>query len=204
MGTFYVSLKHDENWIEYISKGEIPPWWRKVADNKLVRGGAAFIEDKIMGNSNSQWLNSEVSYMAIGREDATNFGSEGPSTGAKPKTGTWQGASTLDFRLSLEVARSPLNFSRLGDVLVASAVFSDADIHDWGAGVTATDIRELGLFLSDTPPTENPFDAEDEQPNAMIVRSVRYSETTDDYTEDSLVKEADDENLELFYQMRFA
>lgn len=202
MGTFYVSLKHDDDWKEYVSMGEKPPWWRELSDNKIVRGGAAYIEDRITGNSNSQWVNSEISYMGIGTEDATNFGTEGPSTGAKPKTGNWQGASTLDFRLTLEAARSPVNFTRLGDVLVLSAVFSDADIHEPGA--TATSIRELGIFLSDTPPTDNPFDSQSEQENAMIVRSVRYSETVSDYVDDPLVKEANGEDLELFYQMRFA
>lgn len=204
MGTFYVSLKHDDSWKEYIARGEIPPFWKKPSGNKMVRGGGAYIKDKIVGNDSSQWVDSVITHMAIGIEDSTNFGLEGPSTGAKPKDGDWQGSSSLDFRLTYEVARQQVNYTRIGDVLVLSAVFSDADIHDWGIGITQTSIRELGLFLSDTPPTDNPFDSEDQQENAMIVRSVRYSETSTDYVDDPLVKEANGENLELFYKMRLS
>ncbi|MBD3407847.1 MAG: hypothetical protein GF411_17135 [Candidatus Lokiarchaeota archaeon] len=202
MGTFYVSLKKDDSWIEYISEGKNPPWWEEFNDNKMVRGGGAYIEDKIVGNNNSQWLNSVISHMAIGTEDATNFGTEGPSTGAKPKDGDWQGSSSLDFRLTLEVARSEVAYSRIGDVLIISAVFQDSDIHEVGA--TATFIRELGLFLSEDAPTGNPFDLPLQQEHAMIVRSVRYSETTNDYIDDPLVKEENGEPLELFYKMRLA
>lgn len=202
MGTFYVSLENDDSWKEYVAKGETPPFWKKFADNKLVRGGAAWLEDKALGNAESQWTDSVITHMAIGASDYTNFGLAGPSNGTITKPDSWNGASSLDFRLTDEITRSEVSFTRLGDVMIVSAIFNDNDIHEVGA--TQTDIRELGLFLSDSPPTDNPFDSEDEQPDAMIVRSVRYSETSTQYIDDPLVKTKDGRNLELFYKMRLS
>ena len=205
MGTFYVSKKHDDSWKDHVARGEIPPWWEKVGDNKIVRGGAAWLEDLSVG-ADVNWVQNRIGYMAAGGSTNTNQGIVGPSDGVPvPDDGTWQGVSSLDFALSDELVRAPINATRTGDVLVLGAVFS-------GVGFTVdTEIRELGIFLdgedggSNRAPTDNPFDSEVERPFAMIARSVRFIHDTDEeeYQDNPLVNAAG-ENLELFYSMRFA
>jgi len=208
MGTFYVSTEK-KDWLEFVSKGQIPPWWKPVAENNIVKGGAAFIEDRAVGNTTAAWKDSVISYMALGTSSATNQGLQGPGeVGDLLVTGSWQGSSKLDWKLTAEIdeigggCRSPITFTRTGDVMTMSALFTDAQIN---VGTTACMIREWGLFLSDTIPEESPFDAELEMPNAMIARAVKMAKNPGDpnyYTDSHELKNQDGRDIEFFYMFR--
>ena len=205
MGTFYVSTEPRNDWVEFVSKGQIPPWWKQVAENNIVKGGAAFIEDRAIGNTSSTWKDSVISYMALGTGDGTNAGLPGPSDGDKPVAGDWQGSSKLDWKLTSEIneigggCRVTTTFTRYGDVMTISGLFTDAQIN---VGTTACRIREWGLFLGATIPLDNPFDDEDEQLNAMVARAVKMKTEGAFYVDAYELKNQDGRDLEFFYMFR--
>src|SRR5208337_2027905 len=109
----------------------------------IVKGGAAFLEDKASGNQNNYWADCSITYLAIGTSDDTNSGLFGPShfvsEGIPVSGSSWNGPSIIDFALTDEVCRSPCTFHRNGDVGVFSAVFTNDEIFG-GIYVSSTEL----------------------------------------------------------------
>lgn len=200
MGIFYVNNSCESIPIEEFEnrKDEL-----EKIQNKIVRTGAAYMEDKIFKNDSASWYDKFVLYMHVGTCDHTNDGLLGPSSAPKLVSGDWNGASPDDYKLTSGVASSPLTFLREGHVVTVKAVFTDAQL--FPGAETEIAIREVGLFLSDTEATSNPLNASSQMDKAMLCRGVRVSETlvsgVQYYYDDPDVWEKDSgRNKEIFYK----
>ena len=202
MGSFYVNLNESVDIDDFDKKKNQMVEIR----NKIVRTGAAYLEDLMFGNPSAPWYASTITYMHVGGSDYTNTGIAGPSAGSLPEDGTWQKASFEDFKLTEWIAASPLSFKREGSTVTVKAVFNDAQLF---SGVTLTErlIRELGMFLGSTQPEANPLESSANMTKAMVARGVQFSITAigedNYYVDNPLPWEIDSgRNFEVFYKFR--
>lgn len=136
------------------------------------------LEEQYMGIT---WQESPDRYFGIGRSTDTNAGVEGPSGSVEVSvSGSWQGGSQHDWKLSDEITGSTAGKRRVHAVpkRAGNSVVFWGEISElnWDNNKEET-VREIGLFLTGdfgTPsndPTSTSATSEDKA-GAMISRAV--------------------------------
>jgi len=167
--------------IEQIKDGKVIDKWEQ--DNTVVMTGHAWLLSMISGIDKTKYGGSEeLAYIAVGNSDKSNDLSS-------------DGVEEIDWRLTSEgtiaeggtKCREPFDTTTSSPVIIedtqvfhASAVFSDDSFPKLPYG-----IKEMGVFLSDTPPDKNPLSYDQYKPDAMFSRAVissaivKYNDGTD-------------------------
>lgn len=165
--------------------------------NTVVETGAEFLLDLMF--TLDTYGTGGITHEALGDSNATNDGLAGPSAGSPipEETGTWQGVDPDDWRLSNEVTRVAINtVERTDQSVLVTAVFDNALFPTGGS-----QIREVGLFLSDTPPNVNPQYDGNERPNSMFSRALFVTASGGFYHDSYEQKDNDGLDMKVYYRM---
>jgi hypothetical protein len=182
--------------IAYDEKGNV----ERIIPNHFVECGKVAMLDMVFNSTN--WMSGADAthfygnrYMGVGTYSETNAGLNGPSgTLVVSASGTWQGPSEYDYKLSNEITilRPQVVCTRAGKSagLVATITddcITDAATQDWY-------IREVGIFMHNDVgfPEANPIESNSmkDKHNCMLIRGVFYRQDGDNYVEDPLRKPA--------------
>lgn len=183
---------------------------RREDHNIIVKTGFHFILDFIANVGRTAYGSGciYISHMALGSSNATNVGLELGQAG-------YNGPSEEDWRLSAEGTLDNLGGGspcrvefdqlihppvRVNEVLTVTGVFTDGDFP-----VLPYEIREMGLFLSDTPPTADPRIDPTQLPHSMISRVVRtWDSANQRWIENPYTKQNDLTDLRIRYSLELS
>lgn len=173
-------------------------------DNVLTIAGRRFILDRMFNTGSAGWNNSRAIYMGVGGSTDTNAGVVGPSVTANVSaSGSWQGASAYDWKLSSPFGNPvAVETRRTGQTVSLVARIPNSQFVDAGAFGTATiaNVLEAGVFLGATYPTANPIEDTSQEQYAMIARSVYYGISGSSYIFDPIYKPNNGQPLPVKYE----
>lgn len=160
--------------IEQIKGGKVINSWKQ--ENTVVQTGRAWLLSMISGIGKTAYSgNEELLYVAVGNSDKSNDLSS-------------DGVEVIDWRLTSEgtIATGGVKCRELFDTSTDSP-FIIEDVQSFNASAVFTDdsfqtlpytIKEIGVFISDTPPVKNPLNYDVYKKDSMFSRAVLSNSIT--------------------------